>query len=86
MYTLAQTPPAFWSLLAAGVRVRGDRELLRRAFGIVLRDAIRHAPEGSEVRVRLETAPGWGSVAVRDRGPGLLVELELPADPTATTT
>ncbi len=86
MDTLAQTPPAFWSLPAAGVRVRGDWELLRRAFENVLRNAIRHAPEGSEVEVRLETAPEWVRVAVRDRGPGRLVEMELPADPTATTT
>lgn len=51
--------------------VRGDRELLRRAIENVLRNAIRHAPEGSSIDVELESAGGKVRVAVRDYGPGV---------------
>jgi two-component system sensor histidine kinase CpxA len=50
---------------------RGDRELLRRAFENVLRNAIRHAPAGSAIEVEL-TARGEGAtISMRDHGPGV---------------
>ena len=55
---------------AEGV-VRGDLELLRRAIENVLRNAIRHAPAGSEIDVRLERRDGVTHLSVRDTGPGV---------------
>jgi two-component system sensor histidine kinase CpxA len=55
--------------------VRGDRELLRRAIENVLRNAIRYAPEGSAIDVRLESAAGKASIVVRDYGPGVPDEM-----------
>jgi two-component system sensor histidine kinase CpxA len=55
--------------------VRGDRELLRRAIENVLRNAIRYAPEGSAIDVRLEAAAGKASISVRDYGAGVPEEM-----------
>jgi len=55
--------------------VRGDRELLRRAVDNVLRNAIRYAPEGSGIEVRLASADGKASLTVRDYGPGVPMEM-----------
>lgn len=49
----------------------GRGELLRRAFENVVRNALRHTPEQSEVTVRAERESGWMRVSVCDRGPGL---------------
>jgi two-component system sensor histidine kinase CpxA len=48
----------------------GNEELLRRAFENVLRNAIRFAPAGTAVDVRLEAQAGTALVTVRDYGPG----------------
>jgi len=59
----------------ANCRVKGNRELLRSAIENVLRNAVRHTAENTEVRValRLETDGGaahaW--IEVRDEGPGV---------------
>jgi signal transduction histidine kinase len=55
--------------------VRGDRELLRRAIENVVRNAVRYAPEGSTIDVKLESADGAASVSVRDYGPGVPEEM-----------
>ncbi len=55
--------------------VRGDRELLRRAVENVLRNAIRYAPEGTIIDVKLESADGKAVVSVRDYGPGVPEEM-----------
>ncbi|SHF05115.1 two-component system, OmpR family, sensor histidine kinase CpxA [Desulfacinum infernum DSM 9756] len=65
----------------AAVRVRGSADLLRSAVENVVRNAVRHAPTGTEVEVSLELdstgeAP-MGVIAVRDRGPGVPEE-EIP--------
>jgi two-component system sensor histidine kinase CpxA len=52
------------------VEVRGDGELLRRALENVLRNAIRHAPEGSQVEVDLVCGDAV-KVDIRDYGPGV---------------
>jgi signal transduction histidine kinase len=57
--------------LPAGVEVRGDTELLRRAVENVLRNAVRFSPEGGVVEVRLARESGGLVLAVRDRGPGV---------------
>ncbi|QEH38456.1 Sensor protein CpxA [Aquisphaera giovannonii] len=54
--------------------MRGDPELLRRAFENVIRNAIRHAPEGSDVEVSLEPCGQGAKVIVRDFGSGVPAE------------
>ena len=51
--------------------VLGDRELLRRAVENVLRNAIRHAPEGTVVEVGLSSRPDLATIAIRDYGNGV---------------
>jgi two-component system sensor histidine kinase CpxA len=51
--------------------IRGDPELLRRAFENVIRNAIRHAPEGSPIEVSVESCSRGTRVIVRDFGPGV---------------
>lgn len=51
--------------------VQGDAELLRRAIENVIRNAVRHAPEGTAVEVVLETSDGRAVVRIRDYGPGV---------------
>lgn len=69
----------------APLRLQGQEELLRRALDNVLRNAIRHAPEGSVISLALQRRSNGGDealISVRDRGPGvpeeLLVQLFLP--------
>jgi signal transduction histidine kinase len=56
---------------AQPVTVRGDAELLRRAIENVVRNAVRHAPEGTTVEAALETVNGMVALRVRDYGPGV---------------
>ncbi|HEX4229372.1 MAG TPA: HAMP domain-containing sensor histidine kinase [Bryobacteraceae bacterium] len=51
--------------------LRGDRELLRRAIENILRNAIRYAPEGTPVELRLERSVAKASLFIRDYGPGV---------------
>lgn len=51
--------------------IRGDRELLRRAFENVVRNAIRFAPAGSAVDVTVEEQSADVIVMIRDHGPGV---------------
>ncbi|MGC9946525.1 MAG: ATP-binding protein [Bryobacteraceae bacterium] len=59
---LERAPPA---------TVQGDPELLRRAIENVIRNAIRHAPEGTAVEASLEAANGRATVRIRDYGTGV---------------
>jgi two-component system sensor histidine kinase CpxA len=58
-------------LNAPPVTVAGDAELLRRAIENVIRNAIRHAPAGTEVEASLEAAHGRAALRIRDYGPGV---------------
>jgi two-component system sensor histidine kinase CpxA len=51
--------------------IPGDLELLRRAFENVIRNAIRHAPEGSPIEVSVAPRGRGTRVIVRDFGPGV---------------
>jgi signal transduction histidine kinase len=51
--------------------VRGEPELLRRAVENVLRNAIRHAPEGTAIEIGLELHGDVAAVVVRDHGLGV---------------
>jgi two-component system sensor histidine kinase CpxA len=53
----------------------GDRELLHRAIENVVRNAIRHAPEGTPVEVALATTAESAAIVVRDHGPGVPEDL-----------
>jgi len=53
------------------VTIRGDRELLHRAIENVLRNAIRHAPDGTPVEVALEASARFALICIRDYGPGV---------------
>lgn len=63
---------------SASARVRGDRELLRRAIENVVRNALRYTAPGGEVEVELRVSEGVACVVVRDQGPGV-PEAELRA-------
>lgn len=51
--------------------VCGDRELLRRAFENIVRNAIRYAPDGSPVEIRLDATGPSAFASVRDYGEGV---------------
>jgi signal transduction histidine kinase len=53
------------------VRILGNRELLRRAFENIIRNAIRYSPEGSSVDVNLRSSGTEATILVRDYGPGV---------------
>lgn len=54
-----------------GVRVRGHAGLLMIALDNLVRNALAHAPAGTEVEIHIQSAPrGW---QILDRGPGVPV-------------
>jgi signal transduction histidine kinase len=52
-------------------QVVGNRELLRRAVENVLRNAIRHAPEHSNIEISLAEDSRAAAILIRDFGPGV---------------
>ena len=60
--------------MASGTWIRGDEALLHSALENVVRNALRYAPEGTAVELRLwkETSGARPvRLAVRDQGPGV---------------
>ena len=55
--------------LEGTARASGERLMLRRAFGNLLTNAIRHTPAGGTVRVKLSVLNGDASIAVENPGP-----------------
>ncbi len=54
------------------LQIQGHREWLERALENVLRNAIRHAPAGSEVTVEVgRSSPTSADIAISDCGPGV---------------
>jgi len=55
------------------VIVIGQTDLLGRAIENVVRNAIKHSPEGGEVQLQVQTLPGAQRLSIRvlDRGPGV---------------
>jgi two-component system sensor histidine kinase CpxA len=51
--------------------LRGHPELMRSALDNVLRNAVRHTPEGTAGTAALTVEDGAAEVVVRDRGPGV---------------
>jgi len=72
-----------------GALVRGDPEMLHRAFDNLLRNALTHARSGGWVGVELSFTADEVGVSVEDRGPGVLSadidRLFLPFHRGATT-
>ncbi len=58
-------------LRAGSAAVAGDRELLRRAFENIIRNAIRYAPPDTVVDITAQSQNGSAHVSVRDFGPGV---------------
>jgi two-component system sensor histidine kinase CpxA len=60
---------------ADSILVRADHELLRRAVENILRNAIRHAPDGTGVEMMVECQSSTVSISIRDHGPGVPEEM-----------
>lgn len=52
-------------------QLMADAALLHSALDNVVRNALRHSPEGGEVHVAMACVDGWAEVSIRDRGPGV---------------
>jgi signal transduction histidine kinase/PAS domain-containing protein len=61
-------------LLVEGALVRGEERFLMRALDNILRNAVKFAPEGGKVRIRLESDSGDQLVRIEDNGPGVAPE------------
>ena len=53
------------------VQIRGDGELLTQLFSNLIENAIRHAPPGTRILLRLTASGGTVTAAVEDNGPGI---------------
>ena len=58
----------------ASITIAADEELLRRAIENVVRNAVRHTPEGTPIEVALRSEGLRAIVTVRDYGPGVPTE------------
>jgi signal transduction histidine kinase len=56
---------------AAGTTVNGDGELVRRALENVIRNALRYAPAGTDITIRVEQMNDAVRVVIGDCGPGV---------------
>lgn len=54
-----------------GLRLNGQAELLYRAFDNILRNALRHSPQGGTINVTVSADQGWGRILIEDEGQGL---------------
>lgn len=62
---------------ASKVEVRADEAGLTLAMRNLIRNAVEHSPQGSEVRVAIEMDGRTGTISIVDQGPGILAE-DLP--------
>lgn len=56
---------------ASKIFVMGDRELLFQMSSNLVENAIRHTPEGSQIKLRLRRVAGRARIEVTDNGPGI---------------
>ena len=52
----------------------GDGDRLAQVFTNLIDNALKHTPEGGEVRLKSEGSSGWVTVHVDDTGPGIAPE------------
>ncbi|MCX7148689.1 MAG: ATP-binding protein, partial [Rhodocyclales bacterium] len=64
---LAEEKALHLSLEGAG-QVSGDKLMLRRALANLLSNAIRHTPEGGNIRVHIETAGNGANLMIENAG------------------
>ena len=64
-----------WICLETQMLVRGEPELVRRAFENVLSNALRHAPSGSKITVNLLRDGRNAAISIRDHGSGVPEEM-----------
>ena len=57
--------------IAAGVSIRGHRELLGQAIANLLDNAIKYTPAGGRIAIVLDRAGGAPRLAIADSGPGV---------------
>ena len=55
----------------APVHTRGDRQLLERAVGNLLQNALGHGSAGGRVAVRVNALDRWARIVIEDDGPGV---------------
>ncbi len=60
--------------LRPGLMVRGDAELLTQLFSNLIENAIRHTPQGAQIRMELDLVNGEALAAIIDNGPGVAAE------------
>ena len=60
-----------WEAGAGSSIVRANPDLLHSAVENVVRNALRHTPEGTRVEISLEASNGIAHLLVRDDGPGV---------------
>ena len=66
--TMAPSPEEAYSLI--------NRELIARAIGNLLGNALKFSPAGSSITCAVEALPRSWAVLVRDQGPGIAEELQ----------
>jgi signal transduction histidine kinase len=67
----AGVAPALVVTIAPGVLVRGDGALLERAIDNLVGNAVKYAPAGARVALRVEASGGDALLEVEDEGPGI---------------
>lgn len=70
-FEAAQTGRSLTRQIATDLQVVGNRELLRRAFENVVRNALRYTPAGTAVTISADADAGTVSIRVLDHGPGV---------------
>ncbi|MBI4677606.1 MAG: HAMP domain-containing histidine kinase [Elusimicrobia bacterium] len=56
------------------VRVRADRELIRRVLSNLVSNALKYTPRGGAVAIQVSPGPEGAEIAVSDTGPGIAPE------------
>lgn len=57
------------------IKVKGNCQMLIKAFYHIMRNAIEAMPAGGALSVRMKTRPGWADVFIADTGSGIPPEL-----------
>ncbi len=68
---IARTAEVALELRLEAAAAKADPDLLRRVLENLVENAVRHAPEGSTVRVTSRAADGGVEIRVADEGPGV---------------